>query len=67
MQLLGQRIHIAGSTGSNTPVDRLRYGHALIEQLVRALAAEGAVFGIGVGKTISAMISRHLDCYSIGR
>jgi hypothetical protein len=50
MQLLGQRIHIAGSAGNNSPVDRLRYGHALIEQLVRALAAEGAVFGVGVGK-----------------
>lgn len=50
MQLLGRRIHIAGSAGSNTPVDRLRYGHELIAQLVRALAGEGAVFGVGVGK-----------------
>jgi hypothetical protein len=41
MQLLGRRIHIAGSAGSNTPVDRLRYGHELITQLIRALAAEG--------------------------
>ncbi len=50
MQLLGQRIHIAGSAESNIPVDCLRYGHDLIVQLIRALAAEGAVFGVGVGK-----------------
>ena len=50
MELLGRRIHIAGSAGINTPGDRLRYGHELITQLVRALAAEGAVFGVGVGK-----------------
>lgn len=50
MELLGRRIHIAGSAGSSTPLDRLRYGQELIEQLVRALTAEGAVFGVGVGK-----------------
>jgi len=50
MELLGRRIHIAGSAGSNTPGDCLRYGHELIAQLVCALAAEGAVFGVGVGK-----------------
>src|SRR6266516_3454571 len=50
MELLGRRIHIVGSVGSNTPGDCLRYGHELIAQLVCALAAEGAVFGVGVGK-----------------
>ena len=50
MELAGRRIHIAGSAGSNVPVDRLCYGHELIAQLVCALAAEGAVFGVGVGK-----------------
>src|SRR5947209_15415363 len=50
MELVGRRIHIAGSAGSNAQVDRLLYGHVLIAQLVRALTAEGAVFGVGVGK-----------------
>ncbi len=50
MKLAGRRIHIAGSAGSNTSVDQLRYGHELITQLVHALATEGAVFGVGVGK-----------------
>ena len=50
MELLGRRIHIAGSAGNNTPIDRLHYGHELIMQLVCALAAEGAVFGVGSGK-----------------
>jgi nucleoside 2-deoxyribosyltransferase len=50
MELRGRRIHIAGSAGSSTPVDHLRYGHELIAQLVRALTAEGAVFGVGAGK-----------------
>src|SRR5258708_14282710 len=50
MELLGRRIHIAGSAGNNTPIDRLHYGHELIMQLVRALTAEGAVFGVGSGK-----------------
>ncbi len=50
MDLAGQRIHIAGSAGSNTSMDRLHYGHDLIRQLVSALSAEGAIFGVGVGK-----------------
>jgi hypothetical protein len=50
MELAGRRIHIAGSAGSNASADRLRYGHELIAHLVCTLAAEGAVFGVGVGK-----------------
>ena len=50
MELPGRRIHIAGSAGSNTPADLLHYGHELIAQLIRVLAAEGAVFGVGAGK-----------------
>ena len=50
MELSGRRIYLAGSANPTTDPARLRYGHCLVDQLVRALAAEGATFAVGVGK-----------------
>lgn len=50
MELAGRRIYLAGSAASDTPLDLLAYGHTLIDQLVRALAQNGATFAVGVGK-----------------
>lgn len=50
MQLQGSRIHIAGSAKSDISTDLLRYGHVLIEKLVRILLGKGAKFLVGIGK-----------------
>lgn len=50
MQIRACRIHIAGSASPKVSPELLRYGHALIESLVRILAEKGAVFLVGVGK-----------------
>ncbi len=50
MDLAGRRIHIAGSADPHVLPDRLRYGHDLVDRLVRALAARGATFAAGIGK-----------------
>jgi len=50
MQIRACRVHIAGSASPEIPPELLRYGHALIESLVRILAQKGAVFLVGIGK-----------------
>lgn len=50
MQIHGCRIHIAGSASPDISPELLRYGHALIESLVRILAEKGAAFLVGAGK-----------------
>src|SRR5260221_9888591 len=50
MDLAGRRIHMAGSADPHVLPDRLRYGHDLVDRLVRALAARGATFAAGIGK-----------------
>lgn len=50
MQIRGCRIHIAGSASANISPELLRYGHDLIESLVRILSEKGAAFLVGVGK-----------------
>lgn len=50
MRLEGRRIHIAGSASAHQEPGLVRYAHNLVNQLVRALAKEGATFVLGVGK-----------------
>jgi len=50
MQIHGCRIHIAGSARPDISLELLRYGHTLIEALVRILVGKGAKFLVGVGK-----------------
>jgi hypothetical protein len=50
MKLVGRRIHIAGSAGSETSPSTLRYAHELIGLLAAKLADEGARFVLAVGK-----------------
>src|SRR5580704_14782376 len=50
MQIRGRRITIAGSASTNAEAALLEYAHKVVEQLVTALFAEGALFGVGVGK-----------------
>ena len=50
MQIHGCRIHIAGSASPEISPALLRYGHVLIESLVRILVEQGASFLVGVGR-----------------
>jgi len=50
MQIRGRRITIAGSASTNAEAALLEYTHKIVEQLVAALFAEGALFGVGIGK-----------------
>ncbi len=46
MQIIGKRIHIAGSASSNTSTSLLNYAHELVDLLVKSLAVDGASFVI---------------------
>lgn len=50
MNLRGRRIHIVGSADPSADVSKLRYVHALVSALTKALVAEGANFVIPFGK-----------------
>jgi len=50
MQIRGRRITIAGSAARDADPVVLNYAHALTEQLVTSLLADGALFSAGVGK-----------------
>lgn len=50
MRLGGRRIHIAGSAAHDTDEALIRYGHDLVDSLVREFAKRGATFAVGVGK-----------------
>lgn len=50
MQISGRRFQIAGSASPTTEEHRLEYGHALIYELTRALAEQGASFVCSFGK-----------------
>jgi hypothetical protein len=50
MQIQGRRITIAGSAAPAADSNLLGYAHSFVEQMTVALAAEGALFSVGVGK-----------------
>lgn len=50
MKIRGRRIHIAGSARADIDPQLLKYGHELIDALVKALAGKGANFLVGTGR-----------------
>lgn len=50
MNLRGRRVHIVGSAHPETDESKLTYIHALVDELVGVLAAEGANFVFPFGK-----------------
>lgn len=49
MDIDGRRIHIAGSASPNADRQLLSYGHNLLYQITKTLAAKGAMFLVQVG------------------
>ena len=50
MKLTGRRVQIAGSANKATNTEIIRYGHRLVNQVVRSVLAEGGGLVLAVGR-----------------